>query len=189
MRGTEITIRRLGVDDVADYRAIRLAALRTAPEAFGSTHDGEAERPDAAFAVRLVSSTVFGAYDGGAIVGMVGLRREEGPKDRHKAHVWGMFVRPEAQGMGVGAALMEALLAEAAEIVEQVTLTVVDRNHAAIALYEKFDFQMYGVEPRALKTASGYEDEVLMVRFVLKGWERCVITTMQMSNMGDAREP
>jgi hypothetical protein len=35
-----LKIRRLTASDAADYRAIRLAALKSAPEAFGSTYAG-----------------------------------------------------------------------------------------------------------------------------------------------------
>jgi hypothetical protein len=33
-------------------------------------------------------------------------------------------------------------------------------------LYAQCGFTAYGVEPRALKSAQGYADEVLMVRFL-----------------------
>ena len=65
--------------------------------------------------------------------------------------------------------LVQALLLAAAGVVEQLTLTVVSENHAAIALYRKFGFEVYGVEPRALKQPEGYSDEVLMVRFLATG--------------------
>jgi ribosomal protein S18 acetylase RimI-like enzyme len=161
-----IDIRRLHPSDAEDYRAIRLAALQGAPEAFGSVHAVEAARPLSDFAERLDATMVFGAYDAGRIIGMVGFAREDGPKDRHKGYVWGMYVRPEAQGQGVGAALLQALLAAAAGVVEQVKLMVVADNAGAIALYRKLGFVTYGVEPRALKTEAGYFDEMLMVRML-----------------------
>ena len=161
-----VQIRRLGRSDAEDYRTIRLRALETSPEAFGSVHAVEAARPLADFAERLAASAVFGAYAGGPIVGMAGFKRETGPRDRHKGFIWGVYVEPAARGQGVGAALMEALIASARDAVEQLTLAVVSSNQAAIALYEKFGFETYGVEPRALKGAEGYADEVLMVRFL-----------------------
>ena len=160
-----ITVRPLRISDAADYRAIRLSALQTAPEAFGSVHAVEASQPIERHAERLASSLVLGAYDGERIVGMVGFKREAGPKDAHKGLLWGFYVEPGSRRHGVGAALVSALLHAARGAVEQVTLTVV-QGSAAIALYERFGFTRYGLEPRALKSPAGYADEVLMVLFL-----------------------
>jgi len=164
--GTQPEIRRLAAADVRDYRAIRLAALEQAPDAFGSVHGAEAARPVAAFAERLETSIVFGAYIGGRIAGVAGFKREDGLKDRHKGFVWGLYVQPGARGRGVGAALIGAVIAAAREVVEQLTLAVVRGNESAISLYRRAGFEIYGVEPRALKNPAGYADEVLMVLFL-----------------------
>ena len=170
MSGTYV--RRLGAADAADYRSIRLAALQDAPEAFGSTYGAEARRPRAHFIERVATCPVFGAYQGpyerNHIVGMVGYKREESARDRHKAFVWGTYVEPAARRRGVARSLMEALMREAAREVEQLTLSVVKENEAAAALYRALGFEVYGVEPRALKSAAGYADEVLMVCFLAR---------------------
>jgi ribosomal protein S18 acetylase RimI-like enzyme len=163
---TPLAVRRLGPTDAEAYRAIRLSALRTEPDAFGSTHELEAARPLEHFAERLATSHVFAADDGTALVGMVGLWPQNGPKDAHKGLVWGFYVEPWARRHGVARALLAALLAAAPDVVEQLHLSVVATNAGAIALYESVGFTRYGLEPRALKSASGYVDEVLMVRFL-----------------------
>jgi ribosomal protein S18 acetylase RimI-like enzyme len=162
----EIDIRRLTRNDAAVYREIRLAALKTAPEAFGSTYAAETERTMEAFAQRLETSTVFAAYLGDRIVGMAGFRQQDGAKDAHKADLWGCYVEPEARRRGVGDALIVAVLKHATGRVEQILLSVVSENRAARGLYERHDFTVYGTEPRALKTGADYSDEVLMVRFL-----------------------
>lgn len=161
-----LAIRRLDVSDVEDYRAIRLSALERAPEAFGSVHAIEASRPMAAFAERLATSAVFGAYVEGRIVGMIGFKQESGPKNAHKGFIWGFYVEPDMRQRGVGTRLIASLIAAARDTVEQLTLTVVHQNEAAIALYKRLGFTVYGVEPRALKAAAGYSDEALMVLFL-----------------------
>lgn len=146
---TGSAVRRLGAGDVQDFRTIRLAALAEAPDAFGSVHAREAVRSAAEHAETLASSTVFGAYAADAIVGMVGWKQEQGPKTSHKGFVWGFYVAPPARRAGIGTALLAAIVASARERVEQLTLTVVSDNAGAIALYERFGFAAYGVEPRA----------------------------------------
>ncbi|MGM3274993.1 GNAT family N-acetyltransferase [Ralstonia sp. 24A2] len=152
--------------DVADYRAIRLTALRDSPEAFGSTYDAEAGLPLEAFAERLATTIVLGAYDGTQIAGMVGFKQQTIAKLAHKGFIWGFYVAPEVRGRGVGTALVDGIVAAATGQVEQLTLSVVHTNAAALALYQRCGFETYGVEPRALKSAAGYADEVLMVRFL-----------------------
>jgi ribosomal protein S18 acetylase RimI-like enzyme len=165
----QFQVRRLAPADAGDYRTIRLAALKGDREAFGSTYEAEVARPLTHFAERLATSVVHGAYADGNIIGMAGYKRQEGARDRHKAFVWGTYVRPDMRRQGVAQALMEALLQDAGGGVEQLTLCVVKDNAAAFTLYRSLGFEVYGVEPRALKSETGYADEVLMVRFLTNG--------------------
>jgi RimJ/RimL family protein N-acetyltransferase len=73
-----------------------------------------------------------------------------------------MFVQPEARGAGVGKALVTRVIQYAGGLVEQIHLTVVASNSAAVRLYTSAGFKQYGLEPRALKVGGEYYDEVLM---------------------------
>jgi RimJ/RimL family protein N-acetyltransferase len=155
-------IRVLGPADAALFRDIRLEALHLTPEAFGSTHEVEAARPLEFFEGRLASSTVFGGFEGAALLGIAGFKQEDGLKERHKAMLLGMYVRPSARGCGLGARLVDAVLAHARGRVEQVNLAVVEGNEAARRLYAAAGFVEYGLERRALKYQGRYWDEILM---------------------------
>ncbi len=165
------TIRRLTQADAADYRAIRLAALQDSPDSFGSTYDSEAARPMSGWEERLATPGAFGAYLDGKIAGMARFVQDAGSaKERHKGAVYGMYVAPEARGRGIGSALMDALIHHASGVVEQLRLGVVDTNVEAIRLYHRHGFVIYGSEERALKTDTGYANEVLMaLRLAVKG--------------------
>ena len=58
----DATIRRLGPEDAASFRAIRLEAIKADPEALGSTFELEDKLDVAWFARRLEDSHVMGAF-------------------------------------------------------------------------------------------------------------------------------
>ncbi|WP_043366268.1 GNAT family N-acetyltransferase [Belnapia sp. F-4-1] len=155
--------RCLGPGDAAAFRALRLEALRLHPEVFAADFAEEAGRPLDWFAERLASNEVWAAVaPDGTLLGMAGLICHAAAKLRHKAVLWGVYVRAEARGTGLGAALVGAVLAAARGKVEEVRLTVTVGNEAAIRLYEGFGFRVYGWEERALRVAGRDYDDVLM---------------------------
>lgn len=112
---------------------------------------------------RLAAHAVFGGWDARAeLAGVAGLLVPTAPKLRHKGRVWGMYVRPEARRQGLAAALLRRLLAHAQDVVEEVGLTVVASNGAAVRLYEALGFVACALDPRAMKVAGRLLDEVLM---------------------------
>ena len=161
-------IRTLTPEDAAAFQALRLRGLKECPEAFASSHEEEAGSPLAEVAARLQprpDAAILGAFRDGALVGVVGIQREQMLKLSHKAFVWGMYVAPEARSLGVGTALLERALACAADTlaVRQVNLGVNTRNHPAIALYKKLGFVEYGLEEAFLMLGGQGHDEYLMV--------------------------
>ena len=161
-------IRPVTAADADAYRDIRLEALKQQPQAFSSTFARESEQPLPWFIERIATGHVIGAFADGRLVGVAGCWRQDGEKERHKAALWGMYVRPAARRSGVGRRLVEAILAHAATRVEQVNLSVVSGNEAALRLYRNAGFVEYGREMRALKEDGRYFDEILMVRFLTK---------------------
>lgn len=73
-----------------------------------------------------------------------------------------MYVRPEVRGTGLAAALVARVAEQARGAVEEVQLTVVTSNTAAVRLYTRAGFSQYGLERRALKIGTQYYDEALM---------------------------
>lgn len=157
-----IDIRPFRTDEADSYSAIRLMALETNPEAFGSTAESERARGIEYFESKVKTGRVFGGFEGGRCIGMAGYYPLEGEKFAHKAVLWGVFVAPCYRGRNLASLLVRAVLGQACTEVEVINLSVVANNAAAIAVYGKHGFRAYGTEPKALKLGSVYVDEVLM---------------------------
>ncbi|GAC1341789.1 MAG: GNAT family N-acetyltransferase [Acetobacteraceae bacterium] len=169
MPAAPFTIRRLDATEAASYRELRLEALTRHPECFGASAAEEAARPLDWFAERLAGGTILGGAREEMLLGIIGLFVPETAKSRHKGLLWGLYVRPAARGTGLAAALVQRMIAEAATQVEELQLSVVSSNRAAVALYDRAGFREYGVEPRALKVAGRYYDELLMTLPMARG--------------------
>ena len=162
-----VTIARLTEADAPAYRALMLEAYQV-PDAFTSTPQERATAPASFWIGRLAHpqglSVAFGAFDAGALVGTVTLEFNDRAKTRHKAHVVGMYVRPEHQGKGIGKALLDAAVAhaQARPHVSVLNLTVTEGNAAAQSLYRRAGFEAFGTEPMAIHTPEGFKAKVHM---------------------------
>jgi RimJ/RimL family protein N-acetyltransferase len=165
-----LTIRPLVVTDLPYYKQMRDDMLLAHPEAFSSDAAAEKNKEPADYLYRLGIDRrsgghfLLGAWRGARIVGAIGCERELRLKVQHIGHVVGMMVRPEARGRGVGHDLLEACIAEARQTpgLEMLTLTVTVGNTAAIRLYERCGFIVYGTLPRALRIGRVYHDKLHM---------------------------
>jgi [ribosomal protein S18]-alanine N-acetyltransferase len=80
-----------------------------------------------------------------------------------EAHITMLAVRPEYQGQGLGKYVVWGLLETAfKQGLEWATLEVRASNQAAIALYEKFDFEIIGKRPKYYEITQ--EDALVMCR-------------------------
>lgn len=137
-------ILRAGVDDWARVRAIRLAALADAPDAFSATLDEEVAQPPSFWRQRLGASdahTLLVAR-GGEDLGTAVLST---PVGSDGAWLYAVWVAPAARGLGVGDALLEEAARRArGERRARLCLDVGDRNARARALYARHGFRPTG---------------------------------------------
>ncbi|MFM9939090.1 MAG: N-acetyltransferase family protein [Hyphomicrobiaceae bacterium] len=160
-------IRRLSVDDADIWRAIRLEALQSAPEAFGQTYAHAVAQPLESFAKTVGSpNPLMAAFAGDRAIATAGIYTIDGPKSAHRGMLWGMYVAPQYRGKQVGEKLVEAAIAAVAPDIRQVHLRVVTENVVAYKLYRRLGFVAYGIEPRALSYNGRYYDETMMVRML-----------------------
>lgn len=161
-------IRFLTPDIAAEWFRLRIEALKLAPEAFSASLEEYQSLSLEDVKRRLWSDNddfVAGAFQDGRLIGMAGFRREKGPKSRHKARVWGVYVTPEARGTGIGYRMMQALLERGKTIkgIDRVLLSVAATQEPAIRLYRSLGFESFGREPGALRVGERDIDEEYMV--------------------------
>lgn len=172
-----IIVRQFTEDHWNLWRDIRLEALQSDPDAFGSTYEEEAYSTESDWRLKLRINDVFAVCVGENIVGVGCFTLNNTTKTRHKGKIWGVYIRPDFRGNGLSNNLIERLVEHAKTRCAQVHLAVNTSNRAAIALYQKHGFEIYGTEPRALKIHTGmYLDDALMVlRFDVGTEEKLVL--------------
>jgi ribosomal protein S18 acetylase RimI-like enzyme len=170
MSDTDIAVRALRAEDAAQWRELRLEALRTCPTAFAMSYEDALPQDMAAFASLIPPpgdpNALFGAFRGEVLRGSAGFRMYPGLKQRHKGQLWGVYVDPSLRGRGVGAALVRAVVERARRHVAVLQLSVQIDNAPARALYRRLGFVAYGIERRALRHAGrDYDDELMALDF------------------------
>jgi ribosomal protein S18 acetylase RimI-like enzyme len=135
-------VRRIAADEVDLARDIRLRALRDAPLAFGSTYEREIAFERAEWERRVAENAagersvafIVEPRDGLAVGAL-------DAADATVAHLYAMWVAPEARGAGAARALVDAVVAWARERgARLIETTVAEGNVAASALYERSGF-------------------------------------------------
>ena len=152
-------VQRLGENDWALFREIRLRSLLDSPEAFGSTYGVESSQTERAW-----RDWVAGRWRGGVSVVFVGYADDVTPvgtatgaeyeAEPGIGHLYAMWVAPDARGAGVGRALLDAVADWArARGCDRLILTVTESNGTARRFYAARGFVDTG-EREALRQGS-----------------------------------
>jgi RimJ/RimL family protein N-acetyltransferase len=135
-----VDVRRIEVGEGVRLRALRLAALRDAPGAFGSSAEREAGYPPRDW--EMLGGGPGAVFVAGDFAGMAGVYLDDGQPE-----LWGMWVAPEGRGRGAGRALTEAVAGWARDrAFERLRLSVSDAAPAAERLYRRLGFEPTGHE-------------------------------------------
>jgi GNAT superfamily N-acetyltransferase len=145
------TVHRVGPDDAARMRALRLEMLADSPLAFLETLAQAAARPHADYRRRIAQASAgralaqFVADPGGRLIGHAGGTVMPEEPDRTTI-VFAVYVTPAHRGTGVLADLVEAVAAWSRSVGRpELMLEVVVGNDRAVRAYERLGFTDTGV--------------------------------------------
>jgi len=171
LRGDYMNIeyRVLTLEDINDYKSIRLELLKHNPKSFGSSFEEESMFTIERWESRLQNQNArsFGAYDGKEIVGLCVLVKNPRMKMKHKATLNSMYVKPTHRGKGISKRLLSEVFQHVQENkIEILTLSVVSDNVGAMKLYKNLGFVEEGMEKKAIKYDNEYFDLILMQKYL-----------------------
>ncbi|MFE4812655.1 GNAT family N-acetyltransferase [Peribacillus simplex] len=112
--------------------------------------------------------TIIVAEINGEVIGWIGFQSENRKRMSHKGS-FGMMIRKDYRGKGIGKELIKALLewAEANPFIEKVSLGVFSTNQRAISLYKKMGFVEEGRKIKEFKLSEReYVDDIIMYKMV-----------------------
>jgi RimJ/RimL family protein N-acetyltransferase len=119
--------------------------------------------------IRHQDGVYLTAWVGKQLVGVAGIdRRGTSHKTQHLG-LFGITVAKKFRAQGVGRQLMLACIDQAKQHVPGlriIKLEVFAINAAALALYKKMGFKIYGRLPKGLLYKQKYEDDVLMYKTI-----------------------
>jgi len=153
-----LTVRRFLAHEWRKYRELRLRALKDAPDSFGSTYEHEVARSDHDWESRLSEGATSSAelplvaLVDDISVGLAWGRVDD--RDSSVAHLFQVWVAPEARELGVGRLLLETAIAWAKEQgMRELQLDVTASHPAAPRLYRRAGFVEAG-EPEPVRPGS-----------------------------------
>jgi len=138
-----ITVTLFDPGDWAEFKAVRLLALRSDPAVFGSNFAKEAAYDDAYWRewAERPGCAVFAVRDGGKVIGMTGIALKREDPSGKDAVLWGSWLDPAYRGRGISEKMYRARLAwaEAHPTVERIVV-----SHRASNLSSKKANQKHG---------------------------------------------
>lgn len=136
------------LDDWEGIKNLRLEALKTDPQAFGSSYEKELQQPDEQWKNGIEKTLgenpqelLLIAKDGDQYIGMIGAF----PKNENTWNIKAVYVTPNYRSKGVSKKLVAEMLSriDSMENIQEVILSVNVMGEAAIKLYKNFGFEVF----------------------------------------------
>jgi ribosomal protein S18 acetylase RimI-like enzyme len=145
--------RQLITSDYNAFSLLRSLGLKTDPTSFWASDLEELPVRQESFenTLRDTQQFISGFFKENELVGILGFLREDKTKLEHKGSLWGVYIHPGHRGNGYAKSIMNFAIKEAFQLngLRQINLSVGSHNKAAMTLYLKMGFKIYGEEKNA----------------------------------------
>lgn len=160
----EITVRPLTEEEWAEFRSVRLAALKESPEAFVASLEEEEQYDEDFWRLRMRRSARLLAEVDDEPVGIVSVG-DAGDDEETVAELFGLWVTPAKRGTGVATALVEAGAKKAAQGGKtHLNYWVGTDNGRAVAFASSFGFRPTDERrPARVENEDDGDEEIVMV--------------------------
>ncbi|MDD4358622.1 MAG: GNAT family N-acetyltransferase [Candidatus Pacebacteria bacterium] len=103
----------------------------------------------------------------GKTLGIATIEKEISPILEHRGD-FGIMLKKEIRGEGVGEELMKTVISEAKKFlkVKMIILRAFEENKPAISLYTKLNFKKVGGIEKGLKHFGKYKNEIIMAKYI-----------------------
>ncbi len=163
-----ILIKKLTRKDWQIFKELRLQMLIEEPHAFTTTYEQVSGYSDEEWRKRTASkkASILVIFVDDTPAGMNGLYYKDNEKD--KVTIWGMFVKKEFRGLGLGKKLMDAIEKEIRrdEAVKKINICVMTSQTSAWELYKKQGFMETGRDEKKRQFNDGWCAEIHMEKRV-----------------------
>lgn len=165
---SQFKLRVLAPENWAEYKSLRLNALKESPDSFGSTYEREAAFSDVEWIERLranfegmISLPLVAEIDGDLVGLAWGVIHHS---DEKLAHIYQMWVSPEARGKGIAMSFLNELKIWAlSNSCTSIELAVTTNNDAAVGLYKICGFKADGVKKQLRAGSELLTQQMVMV--------------------------
>lgn len=98
-----ITIRRLTEDDWLEFSQVRLKALQTDPQVFGSNYEKESQMPETEWRglLQAKDNAIFLIYEDETPIGMTCVSVDRNDATGKTALLWGSWLAPHVRAKGL----------------------------------------------------------------------------------------
>lgn len=158
-------VRVIAPDELYDWWELRMQGLREHPDAFGADYEASLQQGHTRYEPSTKDGSIdrlFGAFTPeGKLVAQAAVSAGSG-KRRHIASIYSVHTHHDWRGKGLSKELIRLAIdhCRAFPEIQQVHISVNAENAAALAIYQGAGFVAWGREPRALRTESGFHDEI-----------------------------